>query len=1231
MADMRLKSLTLPGFDHPYKNFVEAEDFSTENTYSVGEYCIHDGVTCRCKEAIETAGVWDSTKWDIDVKLAEEVYNLKVLEEDADRRGYVTPQMYGAAGDATTDDTAALNLAFNQSNVVIEGGNKYYRIQEIVIEEQGNLVIRNFRFYHGISIKLKHCENIIFQNCVWDEFQDGGVEDKTVQCVILTTMHTGSDAWVEANNWYMDEVCKDITFDRCQFLGTHFTENTPSLYDGTKPHYNTGMCLRLEGVDGLKVIGCYFTQNRGNACIQQNCYAPLGDFEIRNNFFYLNCYGGIELYRYTGMSTDPVRVIQGNRFIGHGLGYLPKSYLDLFPEKERGVGTAVLLGGNNARIQNEPIFCAVVDNIFIDNNESSVEGWQWNPIRNNTILSNGVLQTNDSVTEMTEKYRIEYDLYVRKNPSQNPIYMNQTTDAPWYPAGEVRSIENNTIGRGYGTKNPIIIRGPYYEPIIVRNNTLTDEVLDTDENAKYVLFLYTDIHDGLTWENNIGMKPYFNRCRFIGGEYRLDDLMDIYDCTFTNDAFESLSKVDRFQEIRSARFNSEYATLRNNDVSTLVDGKPTLGHQARPIPVVIPDPDWDIRDEAEYGDNGYVFGGSDDPTIVDTGEALGQTDSNWTIFVDTTTTGDNGAGNNSYLIKLLTFSNSDGSTLSLELGSRYTGEAWTYIFPNGYWGYDGAYKIDGNSSRSFLAPNFSSKMLLRHKAGSGKIEIFAFTSNQTITVFDTLKLGSWDFTSGTTGTLMFGGVPNSDKPLSYYNGVIKDAQVFEKALTDSQVSMIMLGTDISPHSDPVPVYDIEDDPLYVEGTGLTMDGTFAIDTEIPLLEDTNDFTIITTFKFDKMTEDGKKPNFTFYPVFSAMSADMPSQGHGGYTDKGIDVGLSLQDGHDMSTLAGGGFITFRRDWREAYSYMIDKANYFNYHNITYTVIVIRKDNVIKLYDQNLVELKSLTGDYATSIVAGNLTIGAKMGYDSSYTDFFKGVISEFQVYDSALSLSYIESKHPSIEDNDASIKGAITYNLYNKTWKLKSVRYALVDISYDLGEFNSAEYTSLYPKAFGIKLDKIYDDVVWVPCSSSHRVRLFKLCKWEAKYDPYTSWDVEVINPGTVPGMTLTINGVRVLLLSKQEAIPNTVDATDFYVTWDGELYNMEEEDVISGFVQYIPEDATTGLTLTVSSDDTSVATVTASGQDITVTAVAEGETLIHVSIPYGTEYVYSVIVSAGT
>ena len=118
---------------------------------------------------------------------------------------------------------------------------------------------------------------------------------------------------------------------------------------------------------------------------------------------------------------------------------------------------------------------------------------------------------------------------------------------------------------------------------------------------------------------------------------------------------------------------------------------------------------------------------------------------------------------------------------------------------------------------------------------------------------------------------------------------------------------------------------------------------------------------------------------------------------------------------------------------------------------------------------------------------------------------------------------------------------------------------------------------------------------------------------------------MDIVNPGTVPSLSVRVDGVKILLLSKQEAVPTATDATDFNVSWDGDPTDLAVGGTALGYVQYVPEDATTGLTVTASSDDTSVATVSVSGQDITVTGVAAGETLIRVSIPYGVEYIYDV------
>ena len=465
----------------------------------------------------------------------------------------------------------------------------------------------------------------------------------------------------------------------------------------------------------------------------------------------------------------------------------------------------------------------------------------------------------------------------------------------------------------------------------------------------------------------------------------------------------------------------------------------------------------------------------------------------------------------------------------------------------------------------------------------------------------------------------------SSRPKSYYNGIMKEAEVFNVALSDAQISMLLVGRDISVHTDIVPVYDIENDQRYDEGVGLVMDGTFAIDTQIPILENTNDFTIVAKFKFDDMTADGERPNFSFVPVFSAMSADMASDVHTGHNDKGFDVGLSLQEGKDLSDTAAGGFIGFRRDWRYTNYVPIDSVNYHAYFNYEYTVVIRRKDNVITLYDDNLLEIGTLTGEYATTLITGNLTIGAKMGYGQGYTDFFKGVIQAFRVYDEAIPIRYIEREFPSLEDNEASDKGAITYHVVNKSSHYRLSRYAVIEISYDLGQFNDDQYAELYPKAFGIKLDAIYDKAIWVPCGAANRIQLIRVCKWDAVYGPYDAYKVTIVNPGTVPGMNLRIRGIKAFLLSEDEDI----NSDSFEVVWKTDIDEISVGRTVAGYISYSPSEAKDRMTITVSSDNTDVATVTKYGTRIAVTGVAEGEANITVASTTGQVEIFNVIVTA--
>lgn len=165
----------------------------------------------------------------------------------------------GVVGDGETDDSAALTTALNKSNIVIDGYNKQYKIKYLKISDQHDLTLKNFIFVKGINIKLENCENILFENCIWKDFNDNGEIDARVEGIILASNEIVLD---DTNRWGYNTICKNITFDKCRFENIYYAEHW-SKYDnsnpsGNRPHYSTGMAIQLEGVDGLKISNCEF-------------------------------------------------------------------------------------------------------------------------------------------------------------------------------------------------------------------------------------------------------------------------------------------------------------------------------------------------------------------------------------------------------------------------------------------------------------------------------------------------------------------------------------------------------------------------------------------------------------------------------------------------------------------------------------------------------------------------------------------------------------------------------------------------------------------------------------------------------------------------------------------------------------------------------------------------------------------------------------------------------------
>ena len=73
-----------------------------------------------------------------------------------------------AIGDGIADDTDALNAALNQSNCVVDGGNKRYKYMSIWMENVENLTVKNVIFWKGQTMEVAGCKNIRFENCTWE-------------------------------------------------------------------------------------------------------------------------------------------------------------------------------------------------------------------------------------------------------------------------------------------------------------------------------------------------------------------------------------------------------------------------------------------------------------------------------------------------------------------------------------------------------------------------------------------------------------------------------------------------------------------------------------------------------------------------------------------------------------------------------------------------------------------------------------------------------------------------------------------------------------------------------------------------------------------------------------------------------------------------------------------------------------------------------------------------------
>ena len=1115
----------------------------------------------------------------------------------------------GAAADGVTDDTQALTDALARSNTVIDGGCLRYKYGVIDMTGVENAEIRNVIFNRGTQLNLWGCRNITFRNCRWEGVFNNG-ENRACYGVALRKDAAGDGS---------KPGCENIAFYGCTFRDIAYND----LFTGLGyAHHTTGQAILPMSVHNLTVKDCFFTQIKGNAAIHFNSTGKLGFVDISDNLFYLTCFGGICLYAYVAYYPTVKGRVCGNRFIGCGLGYLPDEYVEFITEKYRGVGCAALLGGAGPKNAPYKQHFACENNVFIDCCESSIEGPCWNPCIGNSCYGQGTLQDEANCRLMEQKYHLDYTLHVRYNPSINFIYRNVYSNADGgdaYPDKEPIFFHGNVMSKSYVDRDGFIMitGGNYTTPVI-----FTENVLEVEKSGKlHTHFLNCNFQSGVTLRGNRGIRPYFNGCK-VAGDLEIDDMLNAWNTDFSACNLKTIG--DRFPEARMTNYDPTVSLLQN-DQAKLDGGIITL--TAHDAPVVVPAPTdyvYTIESNSAYvAGEGVTFEGAINPTRIDTGVKLLENGGDFTIFLRFF--GDDKAIADSGIYPLFMTYEARSSSGHMAFGGKYNNVYTTFQL-------NSSVTVNLDESKRYPRHANGMKAVVRRKGSQIQCWLcYANDDAQSITehLVTTTDVPESNF-DGAADTLLIGARDgywgSNDRALS---GRMEAFQVFARAISDAEASMLLYGKNVAPVAEADPsenvVYDIATDEHYDAEAGcVTFDGTFAIDTGVELFADSSDFTVAVQFRLSDYTDAGLR-NFSFIPVISAMN----------YTEDyrnspGIDLGLSLQLGDNPETIARGGFVMLRNSWKFSNAKYFDSSRYFAYYGQTYGAILIRENGVLSVYDYNMQRKATLTGADVTSLFSGTLRIGGNMVAPTLGEDYMlRGKVYECKVYNRALTSREIEVLYPNIVSNEFRTKGTARFLVPNRRYVTQNVSYMVLDLVVDMGEYGTPEYAGRYPHAVGVKVNGI-DDMIWIGTGSNGHVQ--RTIKHMTTVKPYRNYQVDVANSGLVPGMSVKVRGFRCVLIGKEVPYVDTVDALDFDVEWESEPLELSVGGTLSGFVRYEPEDATAGTELTMTIEvvegEGSVLSAAQENGVITLTGESAGTALVTVSIPCGMVRSYQVTVT---
>ena len=1102
---------------------------------------------------------------------------LNEMEDSIDDALKKTVGIPDAAGDGVTDDTAALNAALNQNDCVVDGGNKKYKYLIVNIVGAENLEVRNVVFWKGQQVNLKGCKNVRFVHCTWEGTNCNG-ENLATYGVELTNKVKGDGT----------TRCEEITFEGCIFRDIWYNEqfNTPNDH----AHYSTGQGIRPAAVHKLFVRHCLFTQTHGNAAIHWNSYEPgNGYFEITDNLFYLTCWGAVCMFATQSEFDRMIGKVSGNHFIGCGLGYMPDSYMETLDASIRGVGCAAMLGGYLSQYTPYKPHAICENNVFEDNVESSIEGPAWNPIIGNYINGQGTLQDEANCAAMKKKYHLDYDLKVRYNPSVNMIYRGQEVNSDGNTVFEEYDpmvITSNVMGKAYvDLDGYIMFTGDFGSPVIIKNNVM--EVEEHRTGHLYSHFLKCHFRKGLTIEGNHGIKPYLNQC-VVEGNLVLDELLSQWDTDFSNCKLVVNKDKNRFPETLVTSYDPQKVLL-DNEQATVDKNIVTLTAYDVPEKAVAPtDTAYNIRSASGYTEeNGYVFPGPATPTRIDTGIQILKDNGNFTIYLEfegnsTTDIPSDGSG----IMSLFKVYSAADSSSRMSVGGLWQNFNTSMNETSTVW-----YSKDLDATQGYTLKNL--KMLARRKGDTlefwlayRKDDANDLTTHKVLTykITDEVKWKDFD------GTLLIGSEENykGDNTYSLW-GKMHEFKVYKRAVSDTEAGALLYNKLISSGNtsveEPTVAYDITSNEHYdSDDKCVTFDGSLGIDTGIELFADDADFTVLVQFELEDYKEAGLT-NFNFIPVLSAMNYAEDADHTTNYASPGFDLGLSLQDGESLDTVATGGFVSVRNSWKFSNCFSVDPSNYFDYYTRKYGVIFIRKNGVLTAYDYNMQTLGSFNGQDATTKFSGTLHIGENMVPPTlAGNNKLKGKVYECKVYREALSTAYLEKQYPNIYSNDKRIKGTARYIVQNPFDNTQLVRKMCLDLAVDMGNFNSPEFTGKYPKAIGVKIENV-PDVYWIGTGTNNHLKLWLDGKQEI--GPYGRIMIDVVNAGLCPGLTATVKRLHCTLMTE---IQESVAAADMSIKWDGDTDAIPVGKTLTGRVTWLPYGANVETALWVQTSGDSIA-----------------------------------------